>query len=382
MQLTRDRIATTGVFLAAGWAVGAWAGAIPAIKQGLALSDAALSLALLAFTGGALLGMPVAGWLGPRFGDRCVMLVAGACLSAALILPGLAGSLAVLAGCAAALGLGLGTMDVAMNAHASGVERAWGRPIMSSFHAAFSVGGLLGAAGMAGLLSLGVGLRGGFVAAAVLGMALVAGCALLGQDAAAPGGGADLVAPHGAGSLPRRALLGMGALAFLSFMIEGGMADWSGVFLATVAGTGAATAALGFAAFSVAMAAGRLAGDWLVRHCGGGRVLVWGAAMAGCGLGVALATASPGISIAAFALVGLGLANVAPVLFTAAGNATPARPSAGVAVVAAPGYAGLVAGPPIIGLAAEALGLQLALVLLVAACLAIAAAAGRALRPG
>ena len=137
---------TTGLFLASGSAVGAWAGCIPALKLGLVLSDAALGLALLAFAAGAILAMPSAGWLGLRFGSHRVALAAGGLLAVGLLGPGWAASLPALIAAALLIGAANGLIDVAINAHATSIERAWRSPIMSSFHAAFSLGGLAGAA--------------------------------------------------------------------------------------------------------------------------------------------------------------------------------------------------------------------------------------------
>jgi MFS family permease len=371
------RAATTAVFLANGSGIGAWAAAIPSIKQALHLSDAALGVGLLAFAAGAMLTMPLAGWLGVRFGSHRLTILAGIAFGTALLLPGLASTLPALIVAMLVLGASNGMMDVAMNAHATAVQRVWNSAIMSSFHAAFSLGGLLGAAGVGMLLSLGLGVSTCLaVAAAWVGaIVLAASLAGLSRDL-----GAASMRTEGAPGFawPDASLLGIGLLAFLSMLIEGAVADWSGVFLATVAGASAADAAAGYAAFSIAMVAGRLLGDRFVRNLGRVQALRLGAGLTAFGIAVALVFGQVG-GIIGFALVGLGMANAIPVLFTAAGRVKATAPSVGVAMAATLGYSGFLAGPPIIGFIAEAVGLRLALTILFLAAMIVAALAGRAL---
>jgi MFS family permease len=156
------------------------------------------------------------------------------------------------------------------------------------------------------------------------------------------------------------------------------VADWSGVFLATVAGASAADAAAGYAAFSIAMVVGRLLGDRFVRNLGRVQALRLGAGLTAFGIAVALVFGQVG-GIIGFALVGLGMANAIPVLFTAAGRVKATAPSVGMAMAATLGYSGFLAGPPIIGFIAEAVGLRLALTILFLAAMIVAALAGRAL---
>lgn len=371
------RVGTSLVFLASGSGIGAWAAGVPSLKLRLSLSDSELGLALLAFAGGAIVAMPSAGWLGVRFGSHRVAVAAAAVFAAALTLPGLAGSLPVLVASALLLGMGNGVLDVSMNAHATAVERAWGSPIMSSFHAAFSLGGLTGAA--AGGLLLGRGLAAPGVlalAAAFIGLLVLVSVALGAGPAvgrAEPGEASVTFA------WPSRAQLGIGLLAFLTLLIEGAMADWSGVFLATVAGASVAAASGGYAAFSVAMLACRALGDRIVAWFGPVRVVQVGALVAGAGLTLALGVGRPAAGSLGFAMVGLGVANMIPVLFSAAGRSRTVAPAVGVASAATVGYAGFLLGPPAIGLAADLVGLRWALTLLLAATALIALAAARTL---
>jgi hypothetical protein len=291
----------------------------------------------------------------------------GVLFMAALPWPGFADSLPMLAASLLVVGAGAGSMDVCMNARAVEVERGWGQAIMSSFHAAFSLGGLVGTGLIALSAWLGWGAAGGLLAtSALLGIAVAAHLALDPKP--------DLAAPGSRMAWPSLAVAGIGALCLLAFMSEGGVADWSGVFLSQVAGFSPPAATSGLAAFSAAMVVARLTGDATVRRFGPVRVLRVGGL--GAAAGFLLAIAAPAVGPVGFGLVGLGAANMAPILFSAAGRTGPA----GVAAIATLGYAGMLLGPPVIGVLADQVGLRLALGFLVAAVLAIALNAGRAAR--
>ncbi len=365
-----ERAATTAAFLASGLGIGAWAASIPTFKIALALSNGALSLALLGFAVGAVLAMQFAGLLAHRLGAARATRLAMLLFAAALTLPPLAPSLPWLVAGAMAVGAGQGLLDVVMNTEASLVERAWGAPIMSSFHAAFSGGGLAGAA-----------LGGAFAGAGSgRGMALAA-VGVLALAAAAWAGlrrGTERPAPRRRLMLPERAVLALCAAALLCMLCEGAMGDWSAVYLATVAGATAGHAAFGYAAFSAAMVAGRLAGDRVVRGVGRARVVTAGALIAAAGLALAVAWPIPVAASCGFALVGIGLSNVVPAIYSAAGR-RGATPAAGVAMAATAGYSGFLVGPVAIGAAAQSVGLRAAVLLLVA-CAATVALLGKAVQ--
>ncbi len=358
-QPDRTRLATSLVFLANGAGIGAWAASIPGVKSGLGLTGTALGFGLLMLAAGAMSAMPLAGWLGARRGG--LVGPAGALFAAALLLPAAPGY-AALVPALFVLGATNGALDVLMNAHAARVEAARGQAIMSSFHACWSLGGLLGAGGTALAAYFGAEVL-PFAAAAVA--AVVGAAAWTGLGDRAPGDGSAGFA------WPSRAVAGIGALCFLAFMTEGAVADWSGVFLTGMTGATASGAAAGFAGFSAAMVLGRVFGDMIVRRFGPALVLRAGAGLAMAGFG--LAVLWPAAGAAGFALVGLGVANMAPLLFSAAGRAGTAA-STGVAAVATLGYAGLLLGPPMIGVAADLIGLRPALGLLILAAGVLASA--------
>ena len=352
------RLAVLAAFLINGAMLGTWVSRIPAAQQRLGLSEGELGLVLLGMAVGVLVALSAAGGLVGRFGSRTVTI--GGAVALCAILPLLAlmnHPLALWAGLFA-FGAAMSSMDVAMNAQAVAIERRANKPLMSSFHASFSVGGLFGALLGAGFTALSAGplLHFAFAAILFLVIILLAGRHFLTVSGEKSDGGSLF-------RLPPRALWALGAIAFCTAIGEGAMADWSGVYLTGTMGTTAAFAALGFAAFSLTMTAGRLLGDGLATHFDSVRIVRIGGLLTTMGLLAAILTSQPVVVLIAFAAVGAGLANIIPLAFSAAGNYTGISSSAGIAGVATIGYAGFLAGPPVIGLVAEATTLRLALLL-------------------
>jgi fucose permease len=242
---------------------------------------------------------------------------------------------------------------------------------MSSFHALFSLGGLVGAALASGAMELGTSPAGHVVPAALVALAAV----LAARPALVPS--PVHVAPEAPiFARPSGVLLGLGLLAFAGLLAEGAMGDWSAVYLRDALGATPAAAGGGFAIFSLAMAAGRFGGDTVVHRLGPARVLRLASALAAIGLAAALLVGRPLAGIVGCGLVGIGIANVIPILFSAAARVPGVQPGAAIAAVATTGYLGLLAGPPLIGLAAEAIGLPAALGLVAVLCAAIALTGG------
>src|SRR6516165_6655340 len=307
------RAATYAIFFADGLGFGVWAGHIPIFRQKFHLGDVQLSVALFAVALGAIVAMPIVGHRLRRFGSRaltglCASLYAMvvACLAFAPSYPLFVLTTALFGACK-------GGLDVSINAQAVGVESAYGRPIMSSFQAAWSVGGLAGA------VLAGAALHRGFVAeqnlaatgAFILAIAFLSVRFLIREKAARQA--TSLVWPD-------KALLGVAAITFLALFSEGTMAEWSGVYLRTVIGVQASTAALGYAAYSLAMAGGRFLGDRLLSTLGSMLLLRLSGLSAAAGLAMALLMRTPEVAIVGFILVGFGLSNLVPILFGSAGR--------------------------------------------------------------
>jgi MFS family permease len=374
---------------------GVWLARIPAIKHGLNLSDGVLGVALLATPAGTLLAAAVAGRLADRFGSARPMPPAGVAVALLPVAFGLANSLAALIVALLAFGVAAGLLDVAMNAQAVRVERGYRRPLFTSFHACYSVGGLVGAL-LGGLFAwAGVGPAPTFAAVGVpmAVLAVIASRGLLrgpethgaagsgaaggtaaGSRGAADGrpgdGRADGAAGPGTevragaatqGRAASARIMALGLLAFCCLLGEGAAGGWSAVYLRDNLGTSAGFAALGYALFSVMMAVGRLFGDRLVARFGPARVVSACGLVAAVGLGAGLISAAPAGALIGFALFGAGLSCTFPQLLSAAGN-TPSLPAGrGIARVAGSGYLGFLCGPVLIGGCASLAGLRLAL---------------------
>ena len=364
---TASRCAVSALFFVNGAILASWVPYVPMVKQRLGIGDGLLGVVLLFMAIGALGALPFAGTLVGRLGSRTVSVGAGLGLCLSLPLPVLAPTPFLVALALLVFGALNSTLDVAMNAQAVEVEQRRGRALMSSFHAMFSVGGLAGALLSSVIAAAGVRATDHILAAALLGSVaiLIARSALI---AVAP-------SPSPVFVRPTRGLLGLGVLALCALMAEGAIGDWSAVYLMDSRGASQSVAAAGFAAFSLAMAGGRFAGDHVARRLGAACLLRLSGVLATGGLLLALIVKEPVIAIAGFGLVGLGVANLIPVIFSAAGRAYAVAPGHGLAAVATTGYVGFLAGPPAIGLAAEVAGLPAALGIVALACAAVAIAA-------
>jgi MFS family permease len=389
--LRRARVATLVYFVVLGLADGVWLARIPAVKHNLGLSDGLLGVALLAAPVGLVIIAAFADRLIDRFGSARPTVAGAVAISLLPVVFGLAGSLGVLMAALFVYGMAGGLMDVAMNAQAVRVERGYRRPLINSFHACYSFGGLAGAL-LGGLFAwAGVGPALTFTAVGVP-LAVLAVLTRRGllrgpeaHDRPAPASQPETGEPGragqpGAGGPPapprrRRTVLliaVLGLLALCSLLGEGAAGGWSAVYLRDNLGTSAAFAALGYAAFSVTMAIGRLFGDRLTARFGPARLVSGCGLVAAIGLAVALVTASPAAGLVGFALFGAGLSSTFPQLLSVAGNVETSRSGTGIARVAGAGYLGLLSGPVLIGSIASLVGLRLALGIPLAAALCLA----------
>lgn len=374
--LRRSRLATVGLFFLLGFSMAVWVANIPVIRERTGVSVGVLGTLLL-FTGvGQVTGMQLAGGLSDRIGSRRVAGVAAGVLAVAVNLPGLATSAVGLGAALAAFGLGYGLMNVAANDQAVLVERAYGRPIMASFHAFFSIGGAAGAGLAAALAWAGVPLHWplavGAAAAVVLGSLCIphlrpAAADDVGGTAAADGDPTDAPRQGRSGPARRRAAV-LAGMAFLLMLAEGTANDWSALHATHHLGEEGSRAALAFAVFSVAMTVGRLRVDALVARFGPVAIVRYGSALASAGLLLVIMSAGYPLTLSGWLLFGIGLSGIVPQIFSAAGNLDPRRRGAVMARVAGAGYLGLLAGPALIGWIAERIGVNAALVLPLVFC--------------
>jgi HAD superfamily hydrolase (TIGR01509 family) len=368
------RLAITGFFFADGLVVGSWAARIPAVQREAELTSSELGLALFAMALGALVAMPLAGWLGDGIGTRVVTVAALVGGTVTLVGASFATGLGPLAAALLGLGGAVGLLNVAANAQGLALERLYRRPILSSFHAAFSTGGLAGAGLGALAAGAGVAPRAHFGA---LALALATGALVAGRALLPP---VTCRTPTPILARPPRGLLLLGAAAFFTLLAEGAAVDWSAVYLSHSLEATAVAAALGYAAFSLAMAGSRAVGDRLHARFGPVALVRGGGALAASGIALALMVGSIPTALAGFAAMGAGLGVVVPVLFRAAGSTPGVTAGAGIAAVSTIGWLGFLAGPPAIGLAADTVGLRTALGIVVAS-IAIVAVLGRSARP-
>ncbi|KVD16229.1 MFS transporter [Burkholderia ubonensis] len=365
----RARTATMALFFVAGMMYASWGVHVPTVRDKFALSPALLSIALFAVAGGSIAAMlTVARWIA-RVGSRTACLAGGlvmsACAALILVVPDYPLLLAVLA----LFGFSMATLDVAMNAEASAVEIAIGRPIMSALHGMFSVGGMAGAAAGGALLSAGMTPAAHLALAAALSAAvLVAACPSVLPHVP------HHVHAHGGGNRWRSPALWMlGGIALVALIAEGAMYDWATVYMRDVVAASPALASAAYAAFSGGMAAARFAGDAVRARFGAPQLVFASASLACAGMIGALLLPHPAAVLTGFTLMGLGLANMMPVLFAAAARVKGIHAAEGLAHVAGLAYFGLLFGPVLIGAVAQAANLTIGLAV-VALCAALVAA--------
>jgi predicted MFS family arabinose efflux permease len=365
-------MATRLAFLVAGFGISCWAPLVPYAKDRLAVDDGVLGVLLLCLGIGSLLAMSFTGMLSSRLGTRPVILVSGFGLAAVLPWLAIASTPFTLGVTLLLFGATLGSLDVAMNIHSVEVERAADRPLLSGFHALYSLGGFAGAAFITLLLSFGLGPLACMLAgAALMVLAMFATWPGLLKTRAAEGD------PHFA--WPRGVVLVIAVLAAITFLAEGALLDWSALLITGNGLVEVEQGGVGYMLFSIAMTATRFCGDGLTARVGDRAIMIWGSLTAIAGFAVLLLAPVVSVAMAGFILIGLGAANVVPVLFRRAGSQTVMPPGLAIAAITTTGYAGILLGPAAIGFVADHIGLTLAfwmlplLLLSVPLCAAIVA---------
>ncbi|MFI6033382.1 MFS transporter [Streptomyces sp. NPDC051315] len=408
--LSRLRIALTVFFALDGFVFAGWVVRIPAIKERTGASASTLGLALLGVSAGAVVTMMLTGRLCHRYGNHRVTVVCAVLLSLSVTLPPLTRSAPALGAVLLLFGAAYGGINVAFNSAAVDLVAALNRPIMPTFHAAFSLGGMIGA-GLGGLVADSVSPARHLLGLCVIGLLVtaLAGPTLLRSTPPGPPGDAAGQAPAGdaeavrqasaadAGSVPRtpggrrthstapprrlsprtrRLVIVFGLIALCTAYGEGALADWGALHFQQDLGSSPGLAAAGYSCFALAMTVGRLTGTTLLQRLGRTRTVVAGGATAAAGMLVASLTPVAWVALVGFAVTGLGLANLFPVAVERAG--VLAGPT-GVAVASTLGYGGMLLGPPAIGFMADWFSLPVALTS-VAALAAVAALIGLTIR--
>lgn len=368
--LLRAKTATQLIFLICGLGISAWAPMVPVVRDRLHLNDADLGLLLLLLGFGAMIMMPLSGFLLRLVGSRRLMaistILAAVVLPLFLIIPSYTGmGLALFVfGCA------MGVIDVAMNTHGVQVQRLYERPIMSSLHGLYSVGGLFGSLGLGFLIKMRLNpLHAAIVIAVLLIALLISQYQYLFSFAAER----EMMEKHHKTSDPdkgsrrlqwlNKTLLLLGFMCFSVFLSEGAMLDWGAVFLRDLKNIAPEFAGAGYAAFSFAMAGMRLTGDTILERTSSRTIVIGGGLVAAAGIGLMILVSWLPLVLLGFVLVGLGASNIVPIFFSESGNVKGVSSTAGIAVMTTMGYGGALAGPAILGYVAHALSLEAAFAL-------------------
>ncbi|WP_282119161.1 MFS transporter [Ruegeria atlantica] len=367
--------AVAAMFILNGALFGIWASRIPAVRDKLDLTHETLGYGLLFMAAGAVCSFPITGRLTDRFGAVVLTRYIAVLYTVSLILLALAGSFWSLAAFLFVFGAFHGSMDVAMNAWAAEVELAYKKPVMSSFHAMWSLGAGLGALSGFAAVQMGLTVIQHFLLAGgiVVGLALALSWVRWTSRRAAVSGGKVFALPSGA-------LILVGFTALCGALGEGAVADWSAIFLRDVTDAAESIAALGYAVFSVAMVAFRLAGGFVIARFGPVATARFGGACAALGVFCVVSAAEAGLALAGFAMMGIGYAVIMPLAFSRAASDPNVPPGQAIASVATLGYGGLLIGPPLIGFLAEMLTLRVAFTALLPLAVFIVLLAG-SLRP-
>lgn len=363
------RLATFLIFLVNGVVIGTWVATIPTVKDDLGASAGDFGIALLFAPLGALVAQQVTGQLLVRVSSRRLVTVSSLIFPWVVILPLAAPSVPVLAASLFFLGYCNSTMDVSMNAHGVVLEDEGGSSIMSRLHAGWSLGGIIGAVGIALALQLGLDPR---VEALVVAVVLFVLVLVITRHL-----GTGSVRTEGAGGLhrPSRAVVPLAALIVLIAFVEGGLTDWGGVYLADGVGAEESLAALAYAALSLGLFAGRMSGDWAKDRIGSVRLTQLGMFATAAAVAMALLVAEPYVALLGMVAAGVGLANTIPQIFGAAARIPPGGPS--LSAVFTTLTLAFIVGPPIIGRTADLIGISGAFWLFVVASLVVALAAPR-----
>jgi len=372
-RLRLSRVSVVSAFTLNGILVGMWAVSIPAAEAQTGVDHALLGSLLLLTGLGAFIGMQLTGYIINRIGSRATTIAGAVLLSGAILLPIITHDAFTLGVALFVLGFTEGVIDVSQNTQAIAVERLYRRPIMSTFHAWFSIGGAVGA-GLGGiLLGAGLGLSNLLVAGAIgIAFTVVAAVGLLPKRIserrdAGPDAARTLAAPASRLSGARLILL-LGALAFILMLVEGVAGNWSTLQITERLDAPDSVGALGYTFFAVAMTVGRFAADRVAAAVGPRMLVRYGAVTAALGLTVIVLSGVLWLSLAGWALLGIGLSGCVPQIFSAAGAITTGKQGTNIARVVSLGYLGFLAGPAVIGWLAQWSSVTVALVLPGALC--------------
>lgn len=348
---SRAKLATRLAFIAAGFAVACWAPLVPYAKARCQAGDGTMGLILLLLAAGSVVAMPFAANLSGRFGSKPIVLLGGAGSAIALPFLSMASSPVTLGATLFVFGASLGSLDVAMNLHAVDVERVSPKPLMSGFHALFSIGGFLGSGMMTALLSRSIALNISTILSSIFLVFMVVFAVPLMLS-----NREEILQPLFA--VPRGVVLVIAFLAAISFLLEGALLDWSALLLVGERLLSPERGGLGYMFFSIAMTFGRLVGDGFVSRFGNRVVLTLSGVTTFLGFCLLLFSPVASFALGSFILIGLGAANIVPILFRVAGTQQAMPKGLAIAALTTAGYSGMLTGPAVIGFLSKGIGLH------------------------
>ncbi len=364
------RTATRCGFFMAGFGLAVWAPLVPYVRERIEMSDALFGVLLLCIGIGSLSWMPLSGLLVSRLGIRPVVLGAVALLGVALVGMALADSVWLMALALFCFGGSLGVIDVVLNIQSVLVETAVGRRMMSNFHGMFSLGAIVGALAMT--LQLSMGLSAEFGTLSMTAVVVIANLSVARGflPNRAPGGGLAFVRPRGL-------VLLAGLLCFAVYLAEGAVLDWSALYLTGEKSLEVSLGGLGYAAYTLMVTIARFGGAPVINRLGPARVIALGGLVAALGIALTLSTTSWPLALLGYGLCGLGCANVAPVLISSLSRQTIMPMHTAVTVATTIGFAGVLAGPALMGVVAQLFSLRAAFFMLMLLLLGIIPASRR-----
>ena len=356
-RLLTKRVAVAVLFFISGFLFASWTSRMPELQIFLNISNTRLGSLLFSMALGAVFAMPTAGWLSTKIGSIGTSRLTAILLCLLVSLLTVSSNLYFVTAFFFGVGFSGGALDVAMNGQAVAVEKNWGKAIMSSFHALFSIGMALGAGAGSIFTKFEMPLPIHFLLVATLSLiaSIWASSNLIDDKVSTE----DKERNEGGFKLPTMAILPLGVIAFCGMLGEGSMVDWSALYMNKVVGGSEALSALTIGSFATAMTIGRVFGDSITDKLGRVKMLISSSSLAVLGLGFVLVFVSIWTTLIGFFLVGLGLANVVPIIYSAAGNTKGLSPSVGIAMASTIGYTGFFIGPPTIGYLADLGSLRL-----------------------
>jgi len=366
INLKRTRLATQAIFLVCGFWISSWAPMVPFVKDRLHLDDGSIGLLLLFLGAGAIVMMPLTGFLITKIGSCKVIILSAIVMALSLPLLLVMASPVSMAAMLFIFGSGVGSIDVAMNAHGVQVQNLSGKSIMSSLHGLFSVGGLFGALTIGFLIKTGLSplMAAVIISALLMCIVLTQSRFLMNQNLEKEieqKFAAEKQIDSSAKNLWLHSkVIFLGFMCFSVFLSEGSMLDWSAIFLRDTRGIEEALSGIGYAAFSIAMAIMRLLGDKVVSKVDGKYIVIYGSLLSLTGYGLIIFSPWVASTLLGFILVGIGVANIVPIFFSEGGRLSEVPSSVAIPAITTMGYAGQLAGPAILGFVAQQTSLSIA----------------------